>query len=333
MPTNYVMEENTRLSVIIPVYNVEKYIERCTLSLMNQTLKHGIEFLFINDCTPDHSVDIIRNIVDKYPERRSQVRIIDMPVNSGQGAVRNRGMHEAQGEYIIHCDSDDWVEFDMYEILLNQADEKNADMVVTDFFIEYADHQEIEVYPDTSIKESILLGQKIWWSLCTRIVRKKLFIEHDIYPISGINVMEDFLVLNKATYHANKIEYIHKPLYHYNRTNENSILKEDNNERNFYYIAIVAEDLYRYFHKGKEKWAKGYFSDFYDNIQKIKIAKRDWLLLKEHYDIKRWKKTFPGTWPYMLRNKERSFAYRICYVLADFGLTLPLQCYCYIKNK
>ncbi|MBQ4392659.1 MAG: glycosyltransferase [Prevotella sp.] len=321
-----------KVSVIIPVYNVERYIERCTRSLMAQTLKDGIEFLFINDCTPDKSVDIIKSVLADFPERRSQVRIIDMPVNSGQGTVRNRGMHEAKGQYVIHCDSDDWVEFDMYEKLLKKAEETNADITVSDFYHEYQNHKEIEVFPNTSAKESILSGVKIWWSLWNRLIKRSLFEENNIYPMSGINCWEDYHFLSKAYYHSNKIVYFHEPLYHYNRTNENSILNSNTTDENLYYMADVSEDLYKYF-KYKEDWANKHFQQLNKYLQGEKIARRDKYLKKESYNIEKWKKTYPKTWPYVWNDKSRKLIYRICYMLADFGFTLPLEIRCYFKNR
>ena len=105
-----------KVSVIIPVYGVEKYIERCARSLFEQTLD-DIEYLFIDDCTPDRSVEILKQVLDEYPHRKNQVIIHRMEKNSGQAAVRKWGMLNVAGEYVIHCDSDDWVDIYMYEAM------------------------------------------------------------------------------------------------------------------------------------------------------------------------------------------------------------------------
>lgn len=103
-----------KVSIIIPVYGVEKYIERSARSLFEQTLD-DIEYLFIDDCTPDKSVEILKRVLEEYPHRKSQVVIHRMEQNSGQAKVREWGMRNATGEYVIHCDSDDWVDMHMYE--------------------------------------------------------------------------------------------------------------------------------------------------------------------------------------------------------------------------
>ena len=103
------------ISVIIPIYKAEDYIERCARSLMEQTMKDGIEFLFINDCTPDNSMTILRRVIANYPERGHQIRIIENNKNLGVSATRRLGVNEANGDYIGWCDSDDWVESEAFE--------------------------------------------------------------------------------------------------------------------------------------------------------------------------------------------------------------------------
>lgn len=101
--------------MIIPVYNAEKFVEKCVVSLMEQTLADGIEFIFVDDNSPDNSVDIIRKTVALYPHRVSHTKIVTQKDGRGVSAARTLGMANASGEYLIHCDSDDWVEADAYE--------------------------------------------------------------------------------------------------------------------------------------------------------------------------------------------------------------------------
>ena len=108
-----------KISVIVPIYNVSAYIERCARSLWEQTLD-DIEYIFINDCTPDNSMEILEKVLKDYPQRKSQTRIFKMPTNSRQAAVRRHGIKLAAGEYIIHCDADDWVDTNLYEKMLMQ---------------------------------------------------------------------------------------------------------------------------------------------------------------------------------------------------------------------
>lgn len=120
--------DTPKVSVIIPIYNVEKYIDRCARSLFEQTLE-DIEYIFIDDCTPDKSVDILESVLKEYPHRIPQTQIIRLPKNIGAANVRKKGILLATGEYVIQCDSDDWVEKDMYELMYNKALSEDLDMI------------------------------------------------------------------------------------------------------------------------------------------------------------------------------------------------------------
>lgn len=97
-----------KVSVIIPVYGVEKYIERCVRSLFEQTLD-DIEYIFVDDCCLDRSIEILDNVIKEYPNRRTDIKIVHHKENKGLAQARQSGIKVATGEYFVHCDSDDWV--------------------------------------------------------------------------------------------------------------------------------------------------------------------------------------------------------------------------------
>ncbi len=103
------MNVNEKVSIIVPIYNVEKYIERCAVSLFEQDFE-DIEYIFVNDCTPDNSVEILEKVIEKYPNRKSHLKIVHHKENKGLGSARNTGLEQATGNYILHIDSDDWCE-------------------------------------------------------------------------------------------------------------------------------------------------------------------------------------------------------------------------------
>src|SRR5690606_34101887 len=104
------------ISVVIPIYNVEKYIERCVRSLFEQTLQN-VEYIFVDDSSLDRSVEIVKQILNEYVDRQSHVHFVEHPQNRGLPAARNSGVSKAKGDYIFHCDSDDWLEKDaLYEL-------------------------------------------------------------------------------------------------------------------------------------------------------------------------------------------------------------------------
>jgi glycosyltransferase involved in cell wall biosynthesis len=114
-----------KISVVVPVYNVAKYIERCVCSLMEQTL-NDIEYIFVNDCTPDNSIEILKQTLKRYPHRKYDVKIIHHCHNQGPFETRNSGLVVATGEFISYCDSDDWVDVAMYESLYLKAKKKRC---------------------------------------------------------------------------------------------------------------------------------------------------------------------------------------------------------------
>ena len=113
-----------KVSVVVPVYNVCLYIERCARSLFEQTID-SIEYIFVNDCTQDESIDILKRVIEDYPNRKDQIQIIENRKNRGLWYSRKVGMKLATGDYVIVCDSDDWLDLNAYELMYEQAEEKN----------------------------------------------------------------------------------------------------------------------------------------------------------------------------------------------------------------
>ena len=148
------MEEN-KVSVIIPIYKVEKFIERCVRSLMEQTLKE-VEYIFVDDATPDKSIEVLERCLALYPNRKTE--ILHHSQNQGLPAARNTGLQVATGKYIFHCDSDDYVEHDMLEKLYLQAEQTNADIVWCDWFLTFAENERYMKQPQFETTIDALKG-------------------------------------------------------------------------------------------------------------------------------------------------------------------------------
>lgn len=215
-----------KVSVIIPIYNVEKYVAKCAESLFGQTLD-DLEYIFINDCTPDNSVGIIGNVLCNFPQRRLQVKIINLERNVGQAAVRKTGIAAATGDYIIFCDGDDWVDKEMYECLYKTAVQENADVVRCDF-LRITNSQSsrciqlpVEAYANKELLVSYLLRFFDLSSTCDKLVKREIYQgENFVYPTD--NMCEDLLYVTQIFLRANKVVYLNKALYYY-RQNETSI--------------------------------------------------------------------------------------------------------------
>ena len=204
-----------KVSVIIPVYGVEHYIERCARSLFEQTLK-DIEFLFIDDCTPDASISIIQRVLEEYPSRKGQVRILKMEKNSGQAIVRNRGIKEATGEYTIHCDGDDYVSFEMYEQMYDKAKQESADIVICDITLTNGKQSCQKRSCFTTNKEFLirdLCAMRTNWSLCNKLIRSELL--HSGITLPHNNMGEDMAIVFQVALRANRFSYIPIGYYYY----------------------------------------------------------------------------------------------------------------------
>lgn len=205
-----------KVSVIVPVYGVEKYIERCARSLFEQTLD-DMEFIFIDDCTPDRSIEILKIIIKDYPQREQQIRIERMPVNSGLAAVRKYGVGCASGDYMIACDSDDYVERDMYENMYELAVKDNLDLVQCD--IDVVDDKKVirtftasKSYLSSDELKNMIIDGDIANSLCNKLVRKSIYNNKEIvFPVAGMD--EDNTMSCQLALLSQSLGYIKKPFY------------------------------------------------------------------------------------------------------------------------
>lgn len=203
------------VSIVVPVYGVEKYIERCARSIMEQTYPN-LESIFVDDCSPDNSIKILQRVVDDYPQRN--VKIVRQDRNQGSAATRNRAFDEATGEYIMFADSDDWIEPDQIEMMVEAIDKRGLDVVYCDYFEEYPDHEDL--INQNSGEDNIgciraMLTGKMHGSLCNKIYRMSALRESGIRQIEGANMYEDICFNLRFFSTTAKIGYLHKSFYHY----------------------------------------------------------------------------------------------------------------------
>lgn len=212
------------ISVIIPIYKVEPYIKRCAVSLFEQTADN-CEFIFIDDCSPDNSVTLLCNVLTDYPNIKERVKIIRHEKNLGLAGARTTGLDNSQGKYVICCDSDDWVEPQMYKTLYETAVHDDADIVICDYYNNTKSKQ-THVSQSVSCNHKALLNQvirgEIHNGLWNKLIRRDIFDR--IYPafIQGVNMWEDVSVLPRLVYNMQKVSYVPQPLYHYNQANSNA---------------------------------------------------------------------------------------------------------------
>ena len=218
------------VSVIVPIYKAEKYIARCATSLFDQTLQN-MQFVFVDDCSPDNSLEVLSEIIKDYPNRN--IKIVSHTENKGVAVARNSGLEICDGEYVAYCDADDFVDVCMYEELYNKASEANADSVLCDFYMHYGEN-------DNIVYNTIRLGTKEdtikkyisydWTLISTLMAKKSIYDKNRLSFTENIKYCEDFHLNFNLLYASNVITKVDKLLYYYNRTNENSSMNHLNDE-------------------------------------------------------------------------------------------------------
>ena len=222
-----------KISVIIPVYNVENYIKKCLDSVINQTLS-DIEIICVDDCGSDTSMEI----VSQYAKEDSRIKIIPHQKNLGLAEARNTGMKEAKGEYLAFVDSDDYIDLNFLECLYTKAKETNADIVQSTLYFYYDDTKLLKPYafneeirnfnPKNDEKLDIYYNAGMCWN---KIFKTSLIKEHRISFPAGL-YWEDNPFVIQAAFYANKINWIDDANYYY-RQRSGSIINLGNEKLHF----------------------------------------------------------------------------------------------------
>lgn len=230
-----------KVSIIVPIYNVEKYLHRSIESLRKQTLS-DIEIILVNDGSTDGSLSICRS----YEKIDSRIHVIDK-VNEGVSATRNAGLENAQGEYIGFIDPDDWIEKDMYSNMYQQIKKMHADICMCNYVIDnnqkkmsmllegeqdFLEKQEIidQIIPDMISSPNLnSRGKTIMGSVWRLLIERKLISQHKLrFPVE-ITLMEDLIFCIQAFLKCNRIAISRGEYYHY-MINENSALTSYKND-------------------------------------------------------------------------------------------------------
>lgn len=246
----------SRVSIIVPVHNSSIYIERCVHSLFEQTLEN-IEYVFVDDASTDDSINIIKEILKKYPSRVSQCKFIYNKENLGVSSSRNKGLMVASGEFICFCDNDDWMDKDMLLSMYHFAKSNKSDLVLCDAISVDCNGEEILHIQYPNIDKINALRTYIastWNPIWNMLIKRNLFFDKNIFFPSGKNMCEDYYVSTKLLLNSAHPIHIGKALYYYNRSNPSSFLHNQNEKSNRVKIDVNL-DLISYFkEKGEYKY-------------------------------------------------------------------------------
>lgn len=215
-----------KVSICIPVYGVEKFIRRCALCLFEQTYE-DIEFVFVDDCSPDKSIAILHNTIKEFPQRAGQVIIVRHEKNIGLAGARNTAVQAATGDFILHVDPDDVITKDSVQKFVAKQAEGGYDIVSCEVEILLAGGGRKYYYQkDYSTGHELskgILSFEVRPSVWGRLIRRSLYIDNHIKCIEGYNMAEDFQVTPLLSYYAHNVGTIHENLYIYDRTNESAM--------------------------------------------------------------------------------------------------------------
>lgn len=328
-------KKQNKVSILVPIYGVEKYIERCAESLLNQTYPN-IEYIFVNDCTPDRSIEVLKQVIERYPVRKDDVHIINHAYNRGLAAARNTAIRIASGEFVMHVDSDDYIEIETVDLCMKKQQEKDADIVSFGCFREYASKTVVQNPPNylsskdmclTLIKKrrnGIVVNVGVWG----RLFRRTLYTENNIWIEEGINMAEDYQVVSRLAYYAKNIDSIDKPLLHYNLQNIDSYVssisidKIRQSEKSFQIVYDFFKD------KGDEFIDALYQCLVFLIIRKIVDGTRSKLGKDFYCEQKKICKKIPCYYFSLL-----SFPYKIMLLLPSYNLTrLYLKLIYFVKH-
>jgi glycosyltransferase involved in cell wall biosynthesis len=224
-----------KVSIIIPVYNKEKYLKDCLDSVTNQTLSE-IEIICIDDGSTDKSLDIL----EEYKRKDDRIKVYSYS-NHGPGFARNKGLNKAHGEYIAFIDADDWIENSTLECLYSAAKKDNSDLVLFNALEHYTNKTKERSYYSHDIEKSFNWRQypdivmNNYLIVCTKLHKKELIDKHDI-KFSERELFEDVYFHISSIIYAESITYVNKILYHY--------IRLDSNNRQFSSIRTIKSSLF-----------------------------------------------------------------------------------------
>lgn len=311
------------VSLIIPIYNTEQFIERCLRSVFEQTFEN-VEYILINDCTPDKSIEVAERVIKQYPDRK--VSIVNNQKNIGSAGVRNIGIKMAKGEYIIFIDSDDYVEPAMLEEMYHNAKVNNADIVIADYYVNYPQKQiyKKQIAPDTGVEcAKWILSGLLHSSNCNKLIKMELYLNNNISFIEGIDMWEDMSTIPRICYLAKKVVYLPKAYLHYVQYNENSYTT-NLTEKSLRDIKTVASVLQIFFNDNDE---------FNKVVSFLRLQIKTIFLIHSKGNLRRKAcQLYNEPWEIILEHPSLSFYYKLLLLSEKYNLFFLIDIFSWLYH-
>ncbi len=208
-----------KISILVPLYGVERYVEQCARSLFEQSFE-SVEFIFVDDCSPDRSAEIVAKVLEDYPHQQERTHILRNDVNMGVSATRNRALECATGHFVLFVDGDDWVSTDIVEELAIEQMVSNNDVVTSGFYRCDGERQKLVRARlkggrmgtlKLLVTQSFAYPNRIWGVL----IRRDLLVRNSIQFEPRITMGEDLLFMVQLLYHASRVSHYSGGLYYY----------------------------------------------------------------------------------------------------------------------
>lgn len=314
-----------KVSVIIPVYKVEKFIARCAESLLSQTLEN-VEFIFVDDASPDGSIGLVEECMARHPERNA--RILVHPENKGLPAARNTGLAAASGEYVFHCDSDDYADPGMLESMYGEAVRNDADIVWCDWYLTFGHNERYMTQPAYGSPMEALKGMlsgAMKFNVWNKLARRSLYTDNGITFPAGYGMGEDMTMMMLFAC-AKKVTYFPAAFYHYVKTNTEAFSRTYSDR----HLAELRYNIDRI-----EQYMKTRFGGrLYTELAFLKLdAKFPFLLSGDSSKLKLWTEWYPEANRYIMRNRRISLRSRLLQWLAWKGQFWAVRLYGFVFNK
>lgn len=311
-----------KVSVIIPMYNVERVMARSVQSLYTQTLKN-FEVIFVDDCSVDSTYENLQKLIAGFERQDIEVKIIRHSQNKGVAMARNTGLDNASGEYVYYLDADDYLDDDALLVMYEEAKNAAADIVGCEWLLSFENNARHMAQPEVRTGreafEKMCIGV-MRWNLWLFMVKRSLYEANGFRFIAGANMGEDMMLMMKIMLNVSDVSIIHRPLYHYIQTNSNAMTK--NFAAYCGQVSCNIAELERYVAQ------HGDIVKYQGLINQLKLNLKLPLLISDNEsDYKLWEEWFPESTAYAGKNHEQCLRTRMIQRFALKKRYLALKLY------